>query len=284
MYRPLTGGANLTDIRPIARTVLLTKLFGPVGLGWKLDYDSDDVVVHTLPIEVLNDKKLDRTKVAKTAGFCVIKKVSLYVRWIIDGELTWGDAIPCPGINQNPMFEYTGKGALTTGFGGAISQLLFQASVYAGVLNHKNATIVYEKVGKHPFERELLTGYSQAKDLSIDRVPATTPTVEEKEAEETTPEAPKEALPEIPAKEDETHWSDKPERIGPAMEWAMREGETFGNLPSLRAILEVLGKSAPEEAEDDVLKVLIHAECAKITQEDFLAKVLAYVKPVDAPF
>jgi hypothetical protein len=261
MYKPVGGGMDLTDIKPIARIILLTNIFGPVGIGWRLDYDAEDVEVVAPSLTRQEDKAKGRF-----GGYCVIKKVNLFLRWKIDGELVWSEPIPCPGVNRNPDYQYTGKGAMTAGFGGAISMALFQASVYGGVLNHKNASGIYKKVGPHPFERELLTGYSQAEELSVDKV-------EKEEPKKETP----------PPKEDKKHWSDLKDRIGGAVQWALKKGEDAGNLPDLRAVLKALGGSVPEEAEEDVLKVLIQGECAKIEQAEFLAKIQAYAK-TDAPF
>jgi hypothetical protein len=144
-YTPVPSSAHLTDIDPATRDVVMNRLFGPCGLGWRVEYDQVEV------------SEIERTNGNK-AYTVLIPNLRLYVRWQSeDGELIWSDPIPCGGSSTNTEVGYATKGALTSAISGALSRLGWQQFVYQGKMNHTNADKAYAKYGPHPFEHEIVS-------------------------------------------------------------------------------------------------------------------------------
>jgi hypothetical protein len=149
-YKPVPGGADLTDFDPVARDVVLNRVFGPCGIGWSYTYDQITVEPFT-------------RKSGSAAFRAFIPKLELRVLWVVDGEETWSEPIPVAGSSINSEVGYAAKGAATSAISGAASHLGFQQLVYQGKLTERTAKAAYQKYGPHPFEQAIISAMLQAK-------------------------------------------------------------------------------------------------------------------------
>ena len=138
-YKPVPGGAGLTDIDPAARDVVLNHVFGPCGVGWCYDYGQIEVEAVT-------------RKGGSEAFRAFIPRLELRILWLVDGERVWSEPIPVAGSSTNQEAGYAAKGAATSAISGAASHLGFQQFVYQGKLTERTAFRAYAKYGPHPFE------------------------------------------------------------------------------------------------------------------------------------
>jgi len=143
-YKPVPGGADLTDIDPIARDVVMNRVFGPCGVGWAYGYDQITVEPFT-------------RKGGSSAFQAFIPKLELRVRWVVDGEQVWSEPIPVAGSSTNSQAGYAAKGAATRAITGAASRLGFQQLVFQGKLTERTAKAAYAKYGPHPFEQAIMS-------------------------------------------------------------------------------------------------------------------------------
>ena len=151
-YKPVPGGADLTDIDPIARDVVMNHVFGPCGVGWSYTYDQITVEPFT-------------RKGGSSAFRAFIPKLELRALWTINGEKVWSEPIPVAGSSINSEVGYAAKGAATSAISGAASHLGFQQLVYQGKLTERTAKAAYAKYGPHPFEAAIVSAMLQAKAL-----------------------------------------------------------------------------------------------------------------------
>lgn len=151
-YKPVPGGADLTDIDPIARDVVMNHVFGPCGVGWSYTYDQITVEPFT-------------RKGGSSAFRAFIPKLELRVLWTIDDQKVWSEPIPVAGSSINSEVGYAAKGAATSAISGAASHLGFQQLVYQGKLTERTAKAAYAKYGPHPFEAAIVSAMLQAKAL-----------------------------------------------------------------------------------------------------------------------
>jgi hypothetical protein len=151
-YKPVPGGADLTDIDPVARDVVMNHVFGPCGIGWSYGYDQITVEPFT-------------RKSGNSAFRAFIPKLELRVLWVVDGEKTWSEPIPVAGSSINNETGYAAKGAATSAISGAASHLGFQQLVYQGKLTERTARAAYAKYGPHPFEDAIVSAMLQASAL-----------------------------------------------------------------------------------------------------------------------
>jgi hypothetical protein len=149
-YKPVPGGADLTDFDPVARDVVLNRVFGPCGVGWSYAYDQITVEPFT-------------RKSGSAAFRAFIPKLELRVLWVVDGQETWSESIPVAGSSINSEVGYAAKGAATSAISGAASHLGFQQLVYQGKLTERTAKAAYQKYGPHPFEQAIISAMLQAK-------------------------------------------------------------------------------------------------------------------------
>lgn len=133
-YKEIRGGsagaAGLTDIDTGYMVERLHEVFGPYGLGWRLEWDPEDVVILSG----------DRPTVAlKRAEF----------QYVLVDEAGHRELVvaPCTGGSTNNDLGYALKGAETSAIGNAVSKMLFQNDVYKGLLSHRNAAQVLGKNG-----------------------------------------------------------------------------------------------------------------------------------------
>lgn len=193
------SGSNFTDISSVARDVILTELFGPCGVGWAYEYDETRITIEPY---MRKTQSGDREW-----GRCIIPRVSVKFRWIIDngvggGGASWSEPIPMPGFSENMQLAYAPKGAITAAIGGAVSHLLFQQMVYQDKLDENKAAAVYARYGPHPFEAQLknaaleIATERKAKEEEGKPLAATTtetPHGEQKEVNTPGPQAPSKA-------------------------------------------------------------------------------------------
>ena len=124
-YKPVPGGADLTDICTGYMLERVNQVFGPKGLGWNLLFSKDDV-------EVIGDP-------ATAKRIMVRLTYALFQYTLVDAQ---GERqvyeIPTGGVNTNE-FAYAEEGARTSALGAALKGLGFQLPVYKGLLDHHNA-------------------------------------------------------------------------------------------------------------------------------------------------
>ncbi len=133
-YKEIRGGsagaAGLTDIDTGYMVERLHQVFGPYGLGWRLEWDPEDVVITAG----------DRPTVAiRRAEFQYVLVDEAGNRELV--------VAPCTGGSTNNDLGYALKGAETSAIGNAVSKMLFQLDVYKGILSHRNAAQVLGKNG-----------------------------------------------------------------------------------------------------------------------------------------
>ena len=125
-YKKITGGtagaAGLTDIETAWMVQRLNEVFGPYGLGWRLDWDVADVII-------LGEEKRPMVGL-KRAVFTYIL--------VDEGGNERRCEATCTGGSQNEL-PYALKGMETSAIGNAISKMRFQEKVYMGKLTHANA-------------------------------------------------------------------------------------------------------------------------------------------------
>ena len=133
-YKAIKGGsagaAGLTDIETAWMVERLNEVFGPYGLGWRLDWDAADVVIGGDP---------------KRPVVAVKRAEFTYLLVDEEGREKICSA-PCTGGSQNEL-PYALKGMETSAIGNAVSRMRFQEDVYKGRLNHKNAARFLEDRG-----------------------------------------------------------------------------------------------------------------------------------------
>ena len=134
-YKPVPGGAQLTDIDPNHMRKVLNEIFGLCGFGWGYRYDPQ--TIHTRA-EVQSTRSGERTVMVAT-----VKYLELWYKLVVAGETVTSEPIPATGASENSNDSYALKGALTNALGNAASNLGFQLSVYLGQRSHKT-------VGKAP--------------------------------------------------------------------------------------------------------------------------------------
>lgn len=124
-YKPVPGGADLTDINTGHMLERVNQVFGPKGLGWNLLFSKDDV-------EVIGDP-------AAAKRIMVRLTYARFQYTLVDAQ---GERqvyeIPTGGVNTNE-FTYAEEGARTSALGAALKGLGFQLPVYKGLLDHHNA-------------------------------------------------------------------------------------------------------------------------------------------------
>lgn len=112
-FKPVPGGAGLTDINTGYAIERVSEIFGPRGLGWGLDYAKEDLV-----LEATTGRTTAHLKHA----------VFYYVLVDTEGEFNRFE-IPTSALNTNTA-QYAEEGARTSAIGTALKQLGFQNAIY----------------------------------------------------------------------------------------------------------------------------------------------------------
>lgn len=129
-YKKIEGGKGgklgLTDIIPAFLPDLLLELFGPIGFGWGFNLESMDAVAKTV------ERKGGYTE-DEISATC---KISIWYRFLRDGETVVSDPVPATGGSSNTLAEWAMKGALTNALGCAWFFAGYQLSVYKNERSH----------------------------------------------------------------------------------------------------------------------------------------------------
>jgi hypothetical protein len=131
-YKPIPGVLDFTDVLPAWRDDYFNKVFGVAGFGWWYDYDpSSENITQT---ETKNKK-------GNPVYICEIKKLSLWFRMVVNGEVIVCGPVPSSGYNENNFNRGDAfKGAVTSAMGKASSRMGWQLAVYKGARGHANVT------------------------------------------------------------------------------------------------------------------------------------------------
>jgi hypothetical protein len=130
-YKPVPGVLDFTDVLPAWHDEYFNRVFGVAGFGWWYDYD---ITPDNLTQSVTTVKN-------KTMYIAEIKKVSLYFRMVVNGEIVVAGPIPSSGYSENYFNPGDAlKGAVTAAMGKASSRMGWQLAVYKGQRGHANVT------------------------------------------------------------------------------------------------------------------------------------------------
>lgn len=127
-YKPVPGGASLTDIDPAYMRDDFNRLFGVCGFGWGYDYDVEDISIDTVK----------RGTQGATAYSAFVKKLTFWVKLLDENGEETTLKVPSSGGSVNDVLGYALSGAITNALGKAASNIGFQKSVYLGLRSHKS--------------------------------------------------------------------------------------------------------------------------------------------------
>lgn len=135
-YTAVGDNKRFTDINPAYLTEVVTRVFGPIGIGWKFEYDDIQV-----------QDKVEKTRNGdRTVHIADIFKLRLYYAFVDDqGNPQWSEPILATGGNKNSDRGHAVRGALTNAIGAAFAKLCWQLRTYKGIVTHDNAQEAYEK-------------------------------------------------------------------------------------------------------------------------------------------
>jgi len=128
-YKPVPGGADLTDIDPNHMRKVLNEIFGVCGYGWGYDYDASTIRSRT-------DVRTNRSGKEYTVIIVTLSFLEFWYKLAIDDEVLVCN-VPATGSSENSNDAYAMKGALTNAIGNAVSNIGFQQSVYLGKRDHR---------------------------------------------------------------------------------------------------------------------------------------------------
>jgi hypothetical protein len=123
-YRGVPGAADLTDINTGYMIERATQVFGLRGLGWKLEYNPENMLL----IGLGEGKRLTAHLKYAVFSYALVNE---------QDEVSWYPIIT-GGASTND-FAYAEEGARTAAIGAALKSLCFQLAVYKGQLDHHNA-------------------------------------------------------------------------------------------------------------------------------------------------
>jgi hypothetical protein len=129
-YKKIEGGKGgklgLTDIIPAFLPDLLLELFGPIGYGWGF-------ILHSMES---SSKTVERAKGYTEEEVTATCQLSIWYRFLRDGEPVMSDPVPATGGSTNTLVEWAMKGALTNALGCAWFFAGYQLSVYKNERSH----------------------------------------------------------------------------------------------------------------------------------------------------
>jgi hypothetical protein len=120
-YKPVPGGADLTDIDPNHMTRVLNQVFGLCGIGWGYEFDPQQVELH------FADKN----------AMAAVRSLTFWFKLVDEQGGAQTFSIPSTGGSDNRTAAYALKGAITSAIGQAASKIGFQESVYLGKRDHR---------------------------------------------------------------------------------------------------------------------------------------------------
>jgi len=151
-YKPVPGGAQLTDIDPAYMRHCLNDVFGLCGYGWGYDFDPNAIQLSAAP----GNKGISAAVLAFTLWYKLVDADDEVVTY----------TIPATGGSDNREPQFAIKGAITNAIGHAASNLGFQESVYMGQRSHAT-------VKKAPARAAKATTQPPAKAASTAKSPRT---------------------------------------------------------------------------------------------------------------
>ncbi|MBL7162451.1 MAG: hypothetical protein ISS57_07575 [Anaerolineales bacterium] len=128
-YKPVPGGADLTDIDPNYMRKVLNDIFGVCGYGWGYDYDASTIRSRT-------DVRTNRNGKEYTVIIVTLSFLEFWYKLVSDDQVHLCN-VPATGSSENSNDAYAMKGALTNAIGNAVSNIGFQQSVYLGKRDHR---------------------------------------------------------------------------------------------------------------------------------------------------
>lgn len=129
-YKPVPGGADLTDIDPNYMRKVLNQVFGMCGIGWGYSYDPADLTTYS---------EIRKTKEGKDRRVFVAALKCLRFWYKLQRENAIHICeVYASGGSDNDVETYAMSGAITNALGKAVSNLGFQESVYLGKRDHRN--------------------------------------------------------------------------------------------------------------------------------------------------
>ncbi|MEP0805835.1 MAG: hypothetical protein HRF47_10110 [Chloroflexota bacterium] len=129
-YKPVPGGADLTDIDPNHMRKILNQVFGMCGIGWGYSYEPADLTIRC-EVRKTRDGKDRRVFIAS------LKRIRFWYK-LTGSATTFVCDVYASGGSENDVEAYAMSGAITNALGKAVSNLGFQESVYLGKRSHHN--------------------------------------------------------------------------------------------------------------------------------------------------
>lgn len=126
-YKPIPGGANLTDIDAAWQRRAFNSIFGLYGIGWGFQFDPERLDVRNEPNKKGNMEAL-------------VRVIGNFWYVLTDGKGNQQKiSYPVTGGNGSYQKEsYAMKGAITSAISFGASMIGWQESVYMGVRDHNN--------------------------------------------------------------------------------------------------------------------------------------------------
>lgn len=143
------GVSYLTDINTGFMTRMLESIFGPAGLGWKFEYDTDDLQV---------------TVGEKNRINAVLKKGTFTYFLVGPDGIKYDYSVTSAGSSDNNEDGYAIAGAITATLGQCISRMGWQNPVYCGMASHTNIEQILRDYGINFGALTIL------EDMSVDKV------------------------------------------------------------------------------------------------------------------
>lgn len=138
-YKAVPGATNLTDTNPAWLTEVVTRIFGPCGIGWWYYINQGAVSVERQTMERRSGGTYDQWVV-------FIPDFSLYYSYFLpDGTQKTSAPILASGEAKNKERNFAHKGAITNCLGAAWSKMCWQIYVYKGQVSHLNAAQMFER-------------------------------------------------------------------------------------------------------------------------------------------
>jgi len=143
------GVSYLTDINTGFMTRMLESIFGPAGLGWKFEYNTDDLQV---------------TVGEKNRINAVLKKGTFTYFLVGPDGIKYDYSVTSAGSSDNNEDGYAIAGAITATLGQCISRMGWQNPVYCGMASHTNIEQILRDYGINFGALTIL------EDMSVDKV------------------------------------------------------------------------------------------------------------------
>lgn len=139
-YKPVPGGADLTDINPGFMIERLTDIFGPVGAGWGYDYDVESLDIYP--------ENRESSKGRQYRAYVTIIKKGVVWYVLTNGKEAHRFTVVSNGGGDNDRPEWSLNGAVTTLISGGVKRLCWQIKVHQGLVTHHNIKQANQQVSQ----------------------------------------------------------------------------------------------------------------------------------------